>query len=314
MSLDILIPTFNRSSYLIKNLESLSAIITTLPKEEISIIINDNASHDDTQSEVKTFIETHPDINIAYYRHPENIGLCRNVLDIVSKGSGEYLMILGDDDFTSFEYIKTSIEALKEDGGITCILPAFEAIDEKGNKIGWGRDIGLSTRIYPAGIESTKINSVRAHQISGIILKREGLKEAVNKAGITNLYPQIFLTAYSCLNGKCKHIPEYPIMVTQTSNKAWRYDDIGLLGEIFENFKALHLSGCQQFSLEHEIIRMQRWRAFRYYKHPIKQINVIRKITFHKNSSKIGNILLGPYLTYLWSKMMLGKVLAKIKK
>lgn len=314
MTLDILIPTYNRAPYLLKNLGHLRNIISRLTNEKITIVINDNASTDDTQIVVRNFINSNPDISISYTRHSENRGFCNNVLDIITKGSGAYIMLLGDDDFPSYEYVKDSIESLKEDRDLTCILPSYEGIDEDGKRLGWGRDLGLSSTVYPSGIKSAKINSVRAHQISGIILKREGLKDAVEKARISNLYPQIFLTAFSCLKGKCKHIPEYPILVTQTSKKAWRYDDIGLLGDIFENFNALKLSFYDQFSLEKGIIKQQRWRAFRYYYNPAKQVSVISKITFNKNTSILGKLCLGPYLVYLWGRWTIGKILAKIKK
>ncbi|MDE6696362.1 MAG: glycosyltransferase [Muribaculaceae bacterium] len=304
MTLDILIPTYNRSRFLIKNLEHLRGIISNSLPDDIKIIICDNASTDNTQEAVADYVRKNSITNITYHRQSENVGFNRNLISSLSLSNAQYVLTLGDDDFIDERYLKKAIEAIKRDPSIAIVLPSFEAIDETGNSMGWGRDLGLTTLLFSPSVKTAKVNSVRAHQISGIILKREGLTDALKKGSITNLYPQIFLAAYCCLKGKCLHITEYPVLVTQTKNKAWRYDDVGLLTDIFENYKALHLNAINQFAFEHEMIKQQRWRAFKYFKRPTKQINVIFKIAFGKNTSSVGKILLPLYLAYLWMRVI----------
>lgn len=91
-AITILIPTYNRSSYLEK------AIRSALSQhfENISVIVSDNASTDDTAKLCKIFTD---DPRFTYFRHSENIGMVRNwryALDNLIKT--EYVLILSDDD------------------------------------------------------------------------------------------------------------------------------------------------------------------------------------------------------------------------
>ncbi len=301
MTIDILIPTYNRIRPLIKNLEILNNIITDLQDFNFRIIISDNASTDGTDKVIKDFISEKKS-NISYSLNEKNLGFTVNVLNLVSKSTSDYIILLGDDDYLSAEYLRTALKTIEENPEITCVLPAFEAISETGERLGSGRDLDLPSRLYDKGIDNVIQNSHKAHQISGIILKREGLYEVLVERDITNLYPQIFMTAFSCLHGDCLQITEYPVLVTQTLKKAWSYNDVGLINDIFQNYSALDLDDKSQYRLEKKLLKNQRWRALRYWKNPIKQLNVIRKIANGKYTSQRGHFFLPFILIGYWIK------------
>lgn len=313
ISLDILIPTFNRCQPLIKNLTVLEEILAQIKDANINILVSDNASTDGTQKAVRNCIADSPNRSITLFSQKENVGFTKNVISCVERSKADYILILGDDDYISIDYLKTSVNSLRHDREISCILPAFEAITEKGERLGFGRDLGMRTREYEPGIDNIIDNSFRAHQISGIIIKRDGLYEGLVAKKITNLYPQIFMVALSCLRGRCVHIPEYPVLVTQTSNKAWRYDDVGLINDIFQNYNALGVSDKDQFRMERKIIRTQTWRALRYWKNPFKQMKVIYQIANGPYTSKRGRFLFPPILIYYWIQTVLAAIKRKIK-
>lgn len=312
MNLDILIPTYNRSSYLIKNIAIIHEIASKLPNACIRVIVSDNASTDDTKTKMEDYICAHPKLTVLYYRQNDNIGFCGNLIYTLSKSDADYVLTLGDDDYINFDYMSNALKAIEEDSEIKCVLPSFQAINERGDHLSFGRDLGGTRKIYSAGAASVCANAGRAHQISGIILKREGLLDALRNAQIDNLYPQIFLTSYSCLNGKCLHLPEYPVLVTQTEKKAWNYDDVGLLNDIFQNYARVGMKGFDRFSAEKEMLRTQRWRALRYWKNPIKQLKVIAKISYGHNTSVPGKFLIPPMLIYYWSRWSVSNILRKI--
>ncbi len=110
MTLDILIPTYNRSKFLIKNLEQLSIIISRFPSENIGIIISDNASTDETGKAVEEFIQNNPSVKIRYHRQKENIGFTRNFISVLSLSKANYILTLGDDDYIDERYLKEAIE------------------------------------------------------------------------------------------------------------------------------------------------------------------------------------------------------------
>lgn len=211
-------------------------------------------------------------------------------------------------------YLQNAINALNTDADIKCILPSYEAISEDGRKLGFGRDLNMHQKIYASGIKSIIDNSIRAHQISGIILKRKGLYDALLTRKITNLYPQIYMVAHSCLRGKCLHLPEWPVLVTQTNNKAWRYDDVGLLIDIFENISKLGIADSDQYDVERSFLKAQSWRFLKYWKHPIKELYVIYKISSSKNTSRKGYFLHPFYMTFVWLKNIKNAVFRKVRK
>lgn len=304
LSLDVLIPTFNRVHPLLRNLKHLEWIIREIKDFNIAIMVSDNASTDNTASELLKFQKEYPTVTLKVFQQNGNVGFSKNLISLISKSKAEYIMFLGDDDYVALEYVTEALEKIYHDKEIDCVLPAFEEIDENGNRLKSGRDLGLKGQVYQAGFNSVLINTKRAHQISGIIVKRDNLSENLRIKSITNLYPQMYVVGYRCLYGKCLHIPEWPVLVTRTNKKAWSYDDVGLLNDIFQNFKALPINDYEKYKLEKDIIKSQSWRAFRYYKNPIKQLKVNAKISFSKNTSIRGKQRLYFLLFIYWLKYL----------
>lgn len=99
----VIIPTYNRSFFV------KQAIISILKQKNVSmeIIIGDDSSTDDTKNIVKTFI----DKRIKYFRNKERLGSSLNMRKCFLHSLGNYIFLLGDDDFildenTLFEVLK----------------------------------------------------------------------------------------------------------------------------------------------------------------------------------------------------------------
>ena len=93
-ALTIAIPTYNR-------LEKLKICLKRLMEqkkiEQIEIIVSDNASTDGTGEYMTELVKKAE--NIHYYRNTENVGPDKNFLNCFEKAVGEYVLLLGDDDF-----------------------------------------------------------------------------------------------------------------------------------------------------------------------------------------------------------------------
>ncbi|NHA04457.1 glycosyltransferase family 2 protein [Mucilaginibacter sp. HC2] len=93
--LTIAIPTYNREVYLRRLLESLFNQKSDF-KNQVEIIISDNASTDNTQAVIGDFMNNK--LEISLITNPENIGSDRNIAQCYTKAKGKYVVAFGDDD------------------------------------------------------------------------------------------------------------------------------------------------------------------------------------------------------------------------
>lgn len=92
--LSICIPTYNRGNLLKKCLESIE--ISLKGHDWVEVCISDNASNDNTLSVINDFRERLP---IIFLTNSKNIGLSQNILHVISMANGDYIWLVGDDDY-----------------------------------------------------------------------------------------------------------------------------------------------------------------------------------------------------------------------
>ncbi|MDR2622989.1 MAG: glycosyltransferase [Methanobrevibacter sp.] len=130
VKVSILIPTFNRAEILKR------AIISAFNQdhENLEVIVSDNASNDNTQEIVSEFLE---DNRFKYYKNEENIGLVNNCKKLVfDYMTGEYFIILGDDDYLiKNDYISKVINLFENNNNVLIVFSYwylyFKDIDKK---------------------------------------------------------------------------------------------------------------------------------------------------------------------------------------
>ncbi|MEG3656112.1 glycosyltransferase family 2 protein [Arenibacter palladensis] len=295
MLLSILIPTYNRSYYLQKNLESLTEfVLNTDETDKIEIIVSNNCSSDDTHHVIPNLIESHSTVIFRYFLQSQNIGLEKNALFTLSQAKGEFVMYLGDDDYIENNYLQEILSNIKKNKNLGNIIPSYMAIDVNKNNLGFGRDLNLQNAYFKAGFENCLNNSWRGHQLSGLVLKRDGLYNAYNNNCVNNIYLFIYFVSYNCLRGDTIHITNYPVKVTQPGqqNKDWGYGKDGLVSEIFDNYKKLKgINIFERSKLEIKLLDVQDWRytSYRQLSH-LKLLRAILLITFGKNTSVLTKV------------------------
>lgn len=311
--LDILIPTYNRSIDLVYNLSIIEDIVVKGEwNDRVSIIVSNNCSTDTTDSDVRKFINK-SSLNIIYYVQKSNIGLENNALFCLEKADADYVMYLGDDDYLNFEYFKKVMNGIDEIDNLGCILPSRIGITPSKELLSpMNRGIDYKSKLYEPGVKSSIENAHRGHQLSGVVLLRNGLYEAYRDKGVSNIYPFIFMVAYTALKGRLLHITEYPLKITQPGQdkKDWGYKDDGLISEIFDNYKKLGVTAMQRAQYEIKMIMMQPFRYNMYIKQgPIAAIRAVWLIIFGINTSSIGSIYISLYFVYYYSRKFVGKLL-----
>lgn len=265
--LSILIPTFNRSLQLYKNLNIVSSIVhNSNLKDEIEIIISDNNSNDSTKATLETF--DFSSLNHRLYYQNQNMGPIKNCLFLLNKAKGKFFMYLGDDDYLDMEYLNKVLPVLKMDKSIYCVIPATLSLYSSG-EIKPGRDHNKNCKTYKKGFKNCLENSWRGTQLSAVIYKRKDLYETYLKQKIENLYPYVFFISYNCLRGKTWHMTDYPVTITQMEIASVNvdYGNANLIPDIYDNYKKLPgISYLQRVLLEIKLLKEQPWRYLEYLK------------------------------------------------
>ncbi len=131
MLLSICIPTFNRSDFLDKCLNTLLPQITQFGKQ-IEVIVIDNASVDDTKSVVGKYLRIYS--FLAYHRNDSNIGYTGNQFKCYELSNGYYTAFLSDDDLYTENLISKLYPILLTKNYSFIALNYYSFLDEHTKK------------------------------------------------------------------------------------------------------------------------------------------------------------------------------------
>ncbi len=107
--LSICISTYNRAEWLSTSLKNWSRLCPT-PRQNVELLVCDNASTDHTQKVVKPYLER---VDFTYHRNTHNVGMLGNLRETAHHACGEYIWIIGDDDLLLPGAIERLIDALQ---------------------------------------------------------------------------------------------------------------------------------------------------------------------------------------------------------
>lgn len=257
--IEILIPTYNRSEDLIKNIIHIDKLIR---KEGLDnkflILISNNASTDDTLLALNN-VRKKIKIELLTYNQEENIGLESNAVFVLKKATSEYVMFLGDDDYLPDGYLTKLVE-IAESKKYGVVIPGFSALMPNG-EIREGRSDFCSRENKP-GFKAIMDFSKFGHQLSGLFFKREEVAESyTSDAENRNIYLFMFFISHVMLKNNSIYLPEFQVLVSQGNSKDWSYDDSGLLTEIFRNYRGIYPdSSIKRFLLCTTTMKNATWR------------------------------------------------------
>jgi len=138
--LTIGIPTYNGGKYLRETVESVVARIKESNRNDIEILISENASTDQTRNIAKLCaLEFAPFVNVIY--NSENIGFDRNIDQLFKNANGRYVEILGDDDFLEpghFDKLLAHLEGSHRASAIILGVSFLDISTGKKQVVDWG--------------------------------------------------------------------------------------------------------------------------------------------------------------------------------
>lgn len=103
MKVSVLIPCYNQEKLIIKALESI-------PRKDVEIIVCDDGSTDNTWQNIINYVSENKSIRLL--QNKENKGVAHTVNRLIDEATGEYIVLLGSDDYFYTKEFKKAIEQL----------------------------------------------------------------------------------------------------------------------------------------------------------------------------------------------------------
>ena len=104
--ISIIIPTYNNSNQLLTTIDH----VLLYNADDYEIIIIDDASTDDTESEIDKLKNS----KIKYFKQPHNAGVTLARIEGIKKSSGEYIAFLDDDDVWLNNKLKKQLDVMTQ--------------------------------------------------------------------------------------------------------------------------------------------------------------------------------------------------------
>jgi len=143
--LSICIPTYNRAGFL---RECLEAFLPQVTPHRIPINVSDNGSTDGTRDVLEEFRRRYP--LLTYRSQPANLGIDRNMVEVVSMTETPYAWLFGDDDVPEPDAVARVLRYL--DKGYKLIVVNAATYNQDLTERVEDRRVNLSAdRIYPPG-------------------------------------------------------------------------------------------------------------------------------------------------------------------
>lgn len=216
----VVIPTYNRATFLLQAIESIYASDTLGLLNEI--VVSDNASTDNTYDVVQAL----KDPRIQYYRNDKNEGIALNMIHALERATGDYCVLLSDDDVLVPEILDKFAEILMHEENIGVILGSYQTFrgNDVGTVLGVHRDF-VESRSFEAGQEAFENLFLLSHHMSRIVLRRDLLDLDGAYQWVDGLYPNMFLVGSALKRSNGYYVVHPTISVRIGNKKNWSYTD-----------------------------------------------------------------------------------------
>jgi glycosyltransferase involved in cell wall biosynthesis len=108
--ISVCIPTYSRLEYLKIAVDSI--LSQTYPHYEICVALDPKVSGADTAIDSWCISYAKENLNFKYHVNPQNVGLAGNWNVLANMASGDYLIIIGDDDTLEPDYLESVVEQI----------------------------------------------------------------------------------------------------------------------------------------------------------------------------------------------------------
>lgn len=225
--LTIAIPTFNRRN---KLQMSLTALLEQAQGKPVELLVSDNASTDDTQKFMESFCLQHP--QITYVRNPENIGPDRNFLNCYNRSSGEYVLLLGDDDLLLPGAVDAMLQTLSRKPVFVCMnscgLRNTDPLEITAPRYPEGKD-----QVYTRREDIMRCMGIMVTFMSSFILRNDLVKAIPDKERYIGTYFIQSHIALQTLKAEGEYVFITKNCIAATGNESVGYDLYFVWGRMY---------------------------------------------------------------------------------
>lgn len=209
--ISVCIPAYNRPEELYRLLNS----IDSKENEKLEIVICEDRSPKRTEINtiVNKFIEE-SDYIVKYYENKINLGYDKNIKELITKASGDFIVFMGDDDTFIPQALDKLIVFLEKNSNLGYILKSHQFIFKDGKVEKFRYFDG--NQFFKNG-EDTYIELFRKSVfISGFTIKREYVKDLLVDDFDGALLFQLYLLAEVSLKYECAY---FDTLLTQAKEE-----------------------------------------------------------------------------------------------
>ena len=125
-SVSVGLPVYNGANYVAAAIES----ILDQTYADLELIINDNASTDETEAICRAYAAR--DDRVLYARNENNLGASANYNATVDRARGRFFKWIAHDDLTAPAFFERCVEVLEADSSVSLAYPTPRDIDQDG--------------------------------------------------------------------------------------------------------------------------------------------------------------------------------------
>ncbi len=248
----IAIPTYNRADGFLR--EALASAAGQSYRN-IEIIVSDNCSIDDTEGLVRSF----HDPRIRYFRQDRNIGANNNFNFCLSQATGEFFLLLQDDDCIDTDFLEACASRITLNRGCGIIRTGTRIINAQGDVICESPNMaeGLPTADFFLGwfsgktslyLCSTLFNTKRLMEIGGFRSPKNLFQDDMAIVSLASEYGRADIRAVKA--SFRRHDGE---MTAFSKVSDWCEDSLALLGLMcelvsYKDKKDIHDKGMNFFA------------------------------------------------------------------
>ena len=124
-AISIIIPAYNAIKY---TKECIDKVYTAGSNYSFEVIVVDNASSDETQTEMEAqYLERQ---NFSYYRMKENLGFAGGVNFGIQQSKGQYVVILNNDTLPTYGWLDEMVNAFENNPTVGIVSPVTNYVGE----------------------------------------------------------------------------------------------------------------------------------------------------------------------------------------
>ncbi len=127
------VASYNNAKFVIETLDS----IANQTYKNIELLINDDASTDNSVDLIAEWLKTHQEIKAMFLISKTNQGICKACNRILQNATGKYICLIGSDDRYLPEFISKRVRLLEErDSSVGLCYSMTYFIDVEGHRVG----------------------------------------------------------------------------------------------------------------------------------------------------------------------------------